>query len=414
MTEETREIDATFGKDTTGAAIIDADSSSGPNEAAKEISITAEVKVEPKADVKSKINVAFDADGASLSTMESEICIISNKANGSSGIVAPPRRLQRKAPVDRRRKRHPVAVIDRDASRRKYIVEDKSDESSEENFGGPKFTEERSEMQEAVEESDVIGGSPFPSAVPELAEVPEVKEEDSSAIESKRSPLDRQSTLRSASNGRLFEMGSASRSGSRIKKRKAKGSLRNTLERKVEAIERIVEDHVEWIWRENVGKHSWLQPIDSWIVDHCKPSTSYTVTHCQHEDDNDDRHSEPTYDFKFTAAAAGRDEEPRIESGTITRIDDSSLENRIMTHLRKLRDRAGSSRSNRFEPASAIARLEKEQEALGAPPRAREENNPNMLIDPDILEVKEVKRYGFLDKLKDNVKEKMEDVQRVH
>jgi hypothetical protein len=399
MTDRMREIDvATLTKTSSGVAIVvsDVDLSS---ESTNRLGITAKVEVAPEADVTA--STAFKVDAADRGVIASEICEdASNKVNGTSigrsSDVAPCRRLRRKPHVDRRRRRHPIAVltIDRAASCRKHdsnIAEAESDGSSEEDFEEP---EERSEVEPAIEEESAgIKDSASEQIKEPFGMVAEIKEGDSSIID--RSLLDRRSLI--ASKDQLTEVGSASRSGSRLKKRKPKGMLRSTLERKVEAIERIVEDRVEQIWEQNVEKHSWLQPIDAWIVDRCKPSSNYTITHCQGDDRN------AAYDFKFTPAAE-QDGEPTIVSGT--RIDDPSLENRIITQLRRLRDRAGS--SPRFEPARMSARLRK-QENL----RVREEDSPNVLIDPDVLEVKEAKRYDFLDKLRDNVKEKMEDIHRV-
>jgi len=385
MTDETRESDvATSRKTSLGVAIVELSKS------ANGLDITAKVEDAPEADVTGNISSKVDADPA---VVASEIHQRSNrhapnKVNGrfvdkSSSNGASCRRLQRKPHVDRRRRRHPGAVltIERTASRRKRksnIAEAEIDESSEEDFGEP-------EMQRAIKNSESKNSEQ--TKEPFAGTVAEVKERDSSTIE--RSLPDRRSL-----KDQLIEIRSASRSGSRLKERKAKGILRSTLERKVEAIEKIVEDRVERIWEQNVEKHSWLQPIDAWIGDHCKPSANYTIAHCQ----DDDRSA--AYDFKFTAA--GQDGEPTIVSGT--RID-SSLESRITTQLRRLRDRAGS--SSRFEPASA--RLRKQEN----PPRAREEDKPKVLIDPDVLEVKEAKRYYLLDRLRDGVREKMEEIQRV-
>jgi len=388
----TREIDvATLRKTSPKVAIVvsNVDLSS---ESTNRLSITTEVEVAPEADV-----TAFKMD---VTDPASEICVISsedasNKVNRtsigrSSSDSARCRRLQRKPHVDRRRRRHPGAVltINRAVSRRKHdskIAEAKNEENSEEDFEDFDL-EEKSEVRQTIEKKSAIKDS----------ESEQIKEGDLNTIE--RSLLDdRRSFI--ASNDQLIKIGSASRNGSRLKERKAKGILRSTLERKVEAIEKIVEDRVERIWEQNVEKHSWLQPIDAWIVDHCKPSSNYTITHCRDDDRN------ATYDFKFTPATE-QNGEPTIVSGA--RIDDPSLENRIITQLRRLRDRAGSSPrwSSRFEPASASVRLRKEENLL----RVREEESPNVLIDP---EVKETKRHDLLDKLRDNVKEKMEDIHRV-
>lgn len=404
------------------------------------LNIIPEINVTPEIDVTSKITCETDAvsgknldDDVSKVNNVSEIHVIpntdivSNKIektfiDKSSNIAAPPRRLRRKFSTDQQGC-HSLAVSDPTVSKQKFETDDTDDTNTEseaeirndvlaldDNFleNNPHEENSRESSSLADEKLKIQQTSAIEGLFAKT--ISETKEAGSNTAESEKSKLERASAMIEAWKARVAEASIERRS--EIKKRKTK--LKSSVERKMESIEKILEDHVERIWEENVEKHSWLQPIDTWIVDRCKPSSSYTVTHCQ-RDVNEDVVPEPTYDFKFTSAATA-DEEPKIESGPMdnrrpTTIDESKIERRVIEHLRKLRNRAGSPKSNRFEPANLTAQLKK-QETIPTH-EENEEENPDVLIDPDVLEVKEVKRHDLLDKLKDNVKEKMEDIHRV-
>lgn len=390
---------------------------------ASELNLIPEIKVTPEIDVTSEITCETDAvpgknlvddvskvDAVSEIHVMSNTDIVSNKIDGPSidksfDIEAPPRRLRRKLPVDQR-KRRPVEVLNPTMSKQKFETNDTDDTDTESVadesrnddiltsdgniFENIQHEENSRESSSLVDEKSKIQQAPEGSFAKTIAET---KEAGSNTVEIEKSKLERASAMIGAWKVRMAEASIERRSG--IKRKKAK--LRSTVERKMESMERTLEDHVERIWEENVEKHSWLQPIDTWIVDHCKPSSSYAVTYCQ-RDANEvepDVVPEPVCDFKPTMTA---DEEPKIER-------------RVIEHLRKLRNRAGSPKSDRIESANLTAQLKK-QEAIPSHEETGEEN-PNVLIDPGVLEIKEVKRHDLLDKLKDNVKEKMEDIHRV-
>ncbi|KMQ88669.1 multiple c2 and transmembrane domain-containing protein 2 [Lasius niger] len=408
-----------------------------------EIDVTSEIKVTPEIDVTSEITCETDAvpgknlvddvskvDAVSEIHVMSNTDIVSNKIDGPSidksfDIEAPPRRLRRKLPVDQR-KRRPVEVLNPTVSKQKFETDDTDDTDTESVadesrnddiltsdgniFENIQHEENSRESSSLVDEKSKIQQAP--ATEESFAKtIAETKETGSNTVEIEKSKLERASAMLGAWKARMAEASIERRS--EIKRKKAK--LRSTVERKMESIERTLEDHVERIWEENVEKHSWLQPIDTWIVDHRKPSSSYAVTYCQ-GDANEvepDVVPEPVCDFKPTMTA---DEEPKIESGSMenrraTTIDESKIERRVIEHLRKLRNRAGSPKSDRIESANLTAQLKK-QEAIASHEETGEEN-PNVLIDPGVLEIKEVKRHDLLDKLKDNVKEKMEDIHRV-
>ncbi|KAH0560827.1 multiple C2 and transmembrane domain-containing protein isoform X2 [Cotesia glomerata] len=52
--------------------------------------------------------------------------------------------------------------------------------------------------------------------------------------------------------------------------KKSVQAFKQSLEKRVESMERIIEDRVERILEEKADKHPWLQPIETWIVDKCK------------------------------------------------------------------------------------------------------------------------------------------------
>lgn len=363
----------------------------------------------------SKVNVASEIREISITDIASNK--IDETIDKSFDIEAPPRRLRRKVFMEQR-ECHPLALLNPIASKQIEMEDTKSEadenktnvlesdsnvfeniqpeESSRESSS---FADEKSKTQQAPAIKGLFAKT-----------ISEPKKAESNAVESEKSKLERASAMIEVWKTRVVEASNEKRS--EIKKKKAK--LRSSVERKMESMERTVEDHVERTLGENVEKHSWLQPIETWIVDRCKPSFSYTVTHCQH-DVNEDVVPEPVYDFKFTPATTA-DEEPKIESGLLenrqaTRIDEPKIERRVMEHFRRLRNRTGSPKSSRIESANLSAQLKKQEAPLQV---ENGEENTNVLINPGILEIKEVKRHDLLDKLKDNVREKMEDIHRVY
>lgn len=160
-------------------------------------------------------------------------------------------------------------------------------------------------------------------------------------------------------------------------------SLRSSLERKMGSVERMLEDQIEKIWEEKVEKHPWLLPIDNWIVDRCR--SSRRCSSAVQNRRNDDLHTgegnsgekeriEESFDSKFIASGDG---EGRVEM-------------KLNEHLKK-------PERSRFESMSLNSRLKRFDQSR----------------EGEILEVKDVKHYDLLDKLRDNVKEKMEDIHRV-
>ncbi|XP_029032666.1 multiple C2 and transmembrane domain-containing protein isoform X1 [Osmia bicornis bicornis] len=141
----------------------------------------------------------------------------------------------------------------------------------------------------------------------------------------------------------------------RIKEKKTMGLLRSSLEKKMGSVERMLEDHMEKIIEGNVENRLWLLPIESWIVERCKHSVSHGVRQDSIDVDSKieekkSKSGEESFEFKYVAAEHD-DEEPKIES-----------------------------------------RLEQTKKAE--------------------VKVEDAKHHDLFDKLKDNVKEKMEDIHR--
>lgn len=373
----------------------------------------------PKIDAASEIYVASNADMASNKIDEVSI-------DQSSNIGVPSKTLRRKSYADRQEKRHSIVELDRSVSKHEFernfaevdaTVSSAGILASDGNFYGNIRREESTRDSSSVADEKSKIRQTFAVEEPPKAKrteglfakaTSEITEEGSSAVESEKSKLEEASATMGVSKMRVPE-GPSTESLSGIKKRKAKGSLRNSLRRKVDLIERILEDQVERIWEENVEKHTWLQPIETWITDHRRPSSNYTLMHCEPDDAsdnlteiNEDVMPEPTYDFKFTPAK-GEDEEPKIESRLMenrrtARVDEPKIESKVTEHWRRLRNRTASSKSDRVEPTSSNTQVNKQETDL----LHGEEN-------PSVLEVKEIKRNDILEKLK----EKMEDIHRV-
>lgn len=162
-------------------------------------------------------------------------------------------------------------------------------------------------------------------------------------------------------------------------------SLRSSLERKMGSVERMLEDQIEKIWDEKVEKHPWLLPIDNWIVDRCRSSRKCSSTVQNRRNDNlhteggnsvEKERIEESFDSKFIASGTG-DGEGRVEM-------------KLIEHLKK-------PERSRFETMNLNSRLKRFDQSR----------------EGEVLEVKDVKHYDLLDKLRDNVKEKMEDIHRV-
>ncbi|XP_077271712.1 multiple C2 domain and transmembrane region protein isoform X5 [Temnothorax americanus] len=420
-----------------------------------EIEVTSEnAKVTSENDVASAEIAATspsekNTDDASKVDTASEIHVVSNTDVASnkvntvftdrlSDIAVPLRGLPRKP--DRRERRHSIEVLDRSVSKHKFernfaeaesdaAVSDAGVSASHDNFCGNIQREEENsrESSSVASEKSKIQQTFEIEELPKVRQIEglfvktnsEITEKGSSAVDVEKSKLEEASAMIGVWKTRVPE-GLSTESFSGIKKRKAKGSLGSCLKRKVDLIERILEDQVERIWDENVEKHTWLQPIETWITDHRRPSSNYTLMHSQPVDATDnatdvnrDAMPEPTYDFKFTPAT-GEDEEPKIESRLTegrraARADEPRIENKITEHLRKLRKRAVSPKSDRFEPASSLNTQLNKQEIVSP---YVEDGKKNPIVLSDVLEVKEVKRHDLLDKLKGNVKEKMEDIHR--
>ncbi|XP_014300142.1 multiple C2 and transmembrane domain-containing protein isoform X2 [Microplitis demolitor] len=54
------------------------------------------------------------------------------------------------------------------------------------------------------------------------------------------------------------------------KRKKTVQAFKQSVEKRVESVEKIFEDKVEKMLEEKMDKHPWLQPIETWIVDRCK------------------------------------------------------------------------------------------------------------------------------------------------
>ncbi|XP_011166574.2 multiple C2 and transmembrane domain-containing protein isoform X2 [Solenopsis invicta] len=409
-------------------------------EVASEIDVTSRndnIAAEATATLsKNSVGDAYKIDSACETHVASNM--VSNKIDEvsidkSSDIGKPSKQLRHKACVDRRERRHSITELDRSVSKHEFernFVEAKSGDVAVSSAGilasDGNFYRNIRRVENTREESSSVAGEKsknrqtFKELLKEkrteglCAKVTcEITGESSSAVKSEKSKLEGASAMIGVSKTRVVE-GPSIESLPGIKKRKAKGSLKNSLKRKVDVIERILEDQVERIWEENVEKHTWLQPIETWIADHRKPPSGYTLMHCQLDDASDnltdinqDAMPEPTYDFKFIPAK-GEDEEPKFESRLMenwrtARVDEPRNESKVTEHWRRQRNRAVPPKSDRAEATSSNTQLNKQEIEL-----PHGEENSSILNDPGILEVKEIKRPDILERLK----EKMEDIHR--
>ncbi|XP_076623680.1 multiple C2 domain and transmembrane region protein isoform X2 [Colletes latitarsis] len=159
----------------------------------------------------------------------------------------------------------------------------------------------------------------------------------------------------------------------KVKEKRTIGSLKSSFEKKMGSVERMLEDHMERILEENVQKHPWLLPIEAWIVDRCKVSESAK------------RSSEDSsYDVRFNA--------------TENETEEKRLESRAEILKKPKKDSPKSERTG-FDAGQLISRLRKNEEA-------------NVAKVDGAPEAKDAKHQDLFDKLKDNVKEKMEDIHR--
>lgn len=320
------------------------------------------------------------------------------------GPCAPSRKLRRKPRVDRQRGKRQAPVV---AAETRVVgdVAETSESDAADESGADVLTASTDgglPSEGSVRHAgDARDGSS--SAASETSTIEgRAKTSETSAESVPRAPKSERSTLdRAPAKGEevVFEAARATAAGSSVEgqprtaRKRPKDSLKSSLGRKVESsIERILE--------ENADRYPWLQPIEAWIADRCKHSSvaaSYRLADAADRASRQDLASAaeaPTYDFKFTPAT-GENEEPRLEG-------------RVIEHLRRLGGRTGvgGSRSYRVAPAVPATSAQNNGDDNAS--------NASIVVDRgDILELKEVKRHDLLDKLKDNVKEKMEDIHRV-
>ncbi|XP_033311810.1 multiple C2 and transmembrane domain-containing protein isoform X3 [Bombus bifarius] len=144
----------------------------------------------------------------------------------------------------------------------------------------------------------------------------------------------------------------------RSKEKRTIGSLRSSLGRKMGSVERILEDQIEKIWEEKVEKHPWLLPIESWIVERCRPSGTYSILHDRKNsglkmEEGRLSEKEQSFDFKFTAPEK-KDEEGRIEMKLehLKRPERSAFETaNLISRLRK----SSSEQSKYFQRTNRLA-----------------------------------------------------------
>ncbi|XP_046822719.1 multiple C2 and transmembrane domain-containing protein isoform X5 [Vespa crabro] len=184
----------------------------------------------------------------------------------------------------------------------------------------------------------------------------------------------------------------------RQKEKRTIGALKSSIDKKLVSVEKKLEDRVEKIWEDNIEKHPWLIPIENWIIDRCKSDT------------NDKSHVKKTqetnlkgtaYEFKFTVAE-GDNEEPKIES-----VLKEKSKRKIRMDSPKLE------RSSVDEPI-AISHLKNLEKPFRSHSAEDVSTIGNRLTDSEgFLRLKEIKPNNpLLDRLMDNFKEKMEDIQR--
>lgn len=391
---------------------------------ARELDIATKVIILPDADITLDVDIAFET--ASIDEAASKVDevapkfrttvaddVVSNKVDGvidssSSDVPVLSEKLCQGFYAEHRRGN--LVAADRSASRQEVETpEGKSDvgiSALSRSLGDVRYEENSRELNSVT--SMNWNARQAESARTETEEIGEsflernlrTKECASSSADSEKSKLQyRVSAWEGAvPKSRTAEGSSKTGKGSGVEKRKAKGLLKSSLKRRIESMERRLENRVERILEENVERHPWLQPIETWIADRYGPAISHIATHRQQDLGCDVAPPMPVYDFKFTPAT-GENEEPEIESKVIERL----RETRKARYLMSSQFESTSPNMSKCEDASPQAGMNGEENASAS-------------IDPNPLEVeKEAKRHNcdLLDRLKDNVKEKIEDIHRV-
>lgn len=163
-------------------------------------------------------------------------------------------------------------------------------------------------------------------------------------------------------------------------------AIRNSLEKRVDVVERIVEDRVERILEDNVGKRTWLQPIDAWIAERCMSKINSTRGY---ESDGE------------VKASTSMEEGINLDAATLLEIKHGS---KVVEQLKRLRRRSESRDESKEEPVVVVG----EEEFSEFPPVDLE-----LTTATSMIELNDVKRQDFMDKIKDGFKEKMEDLHKV-
>lgn len=348
--------------------------------------------IENKSRTGSEPNITAEMDAASSKDLVDDVSKIETVSETQimSNVDKPIKKLQRKPHVNRHRRNHITTWASKyDTSRKKFKrIVDETESDSDDDTRNKEDSEglNSSATKEAIEEPITIETTKEPST----ERVSVTMEKVSSTLEGERLKLNQLSAKEGAHVEESFK----------TEKRKTKESLKDFIERKIGMMERIVENRVERLsgktWEENVEKHPWLQPIDTWIADR-KPNSSYSMTMNYQRDDDPNVASKSTYKCETIK----EDEEPQVEGKT-------------SEHSWASRETG----SNGFELANSITQLKKQNVV---PTFHVEYQDDEVSIDVSNdstgvgAEAREVKRYNndLLDKLKDNVKEKMEDIHRV-
>ncbi|XP_066589828.1 multiple C2 and transmembrane domain-containing protein isoform X1 [Prorops nasuta] len=211
--------------------------------------------------------------------------------------------------------------------------------------------------------------------------------------------------------------------------------IKSSLEKKMQdTLERLVEDRVvrtEKIWEEMRQKYPWLQPIDAWISEHRRSSRNDRTVGLRRYSGSDTEIDRCVAREEFVRLSETvPEEEPEVEPSAAA----AELLKKLHEQL-KLENERGANYDFKYTVRRQVAvdeddgedeeklesrvleKTEKMRQARQAGVVFNSDGDRNVASrivknTDDILQVKEVKHHELFDKLKDGLKEKMDDIQR--
>ncbi|XP_020710173.2 multiple C2 and transmembrane domain-containing protein isoform X1 [Athalia rosae] len=165
-----------------------------------------------------------------------------------------------------------------------------------------------------------------------------------------------------------------------LKSKSKKPSIRSVLERRVERMEKMLENHVERVLEENIERHPWLQPIETWINEKCRvPSpTADLFAEDKTKDYND---SERKCSERFTGSP-----EPAGAERLKKNFDDQKIERTIIEHFKNLRAKHEKIQSKMQESKASRKVSPTSTQQVDRGFKIRESNSDHRLFERKVLE----------------------------